>query len=133
MWVAPVIPFIGAKIKHALTIADDTFERFGFDPLLTVTCLTGRAVCCVMAVSFDKRNAEEAAQATECVNMLTDSLVQSGYIPYRCGIQMMKNLVTGSTGYWDVIRDLKQVMDPHGIIAPGRYCPSTVEAMKKEE
>jgi 4-cresol dehydrogenase (hydroxylating) len=45
-----------------------------------------------------------------------------GYYSYRLGVQSMAE-VSGDNGYNHLLSLLKATLDPHGILAPGRYQP----------
>ena len=47
--------------------------------------------------------------------------MEQGYPPYRVGIDSMHHVVKEDDPFWQTVRDLKQVLDPNHIIAPGRY------------
>jgi len=100
------------------------YAQYGFEPLITMTSITPRALCSVMTVAFDKDIAKEAQNALNCYDALWKACAEAGYIPYRCGIRSMNKLAAGSEHYWDVVRQLKAAVDPKGIVAPGRYLPT---------
>ncbi|TAN38319.1 MAG: hypothetical protein EPN23_02670 [Verrucomicrobia bacterium] len=52
---------------------------------------------------------------------LTRAFIRRGFPPYRIGPQNMKLVVDEHDVFWKTVRDLKRVLDPKGIIAPGRY------------
>jgi FAD/FMN-containing dehydrogenase len=35
----------------------------------------------------------------------------------------MKKLAEGSETFWEITKEIKTILDPEGIIAPGRYQP----------
>ena len=57
----------------------------------------------------------------ECHHKTLNYLNQKGYIPYRLGIQSMNGLPKAQDDYGHLIRTLKQGLDPHDILSPGRY------------
>jgi hypothetical protein len=61
----------------------DILREFRFDPLLTLSSVNPRALCCVASLNFDRTNAEERARAAVCHQKLLDSLAARGYFPYR--------------------------------------------------
>lgn len=99
------------------------YEAHGFETLVTFTMITPRALCCVTNVAFDRREREEAERAVRCYDALVTALMARGYIAYRTGPRGWKKLARGSSVFWDVSRELKQALDPAGIISPGRYDP----------
>ncbi|MFO0848073.1 MAG: FAD-binding oxidoreductase [Gemmataceae bacterium] len=126
--VAPIAPQTGRDVTAALAAADRVYAEYGFEPMVTVNLLTGRAACLVMSVAFDKSNPAETTRAGRCAAALTDAAVADGYHPYRCGTWAMDRLATGSETFWDVVATIKRALDPHGILAPGRYAPSQLPA-----
>lgn len=121
MWVSPVVPAQGSAAKEVLAIVEPIYERYGFEALITFTMITERAMCCVTNLAFDVRETEEVARAQACYNELMPALMAAGYQPYRTGPHGFKKLATGSSVFWDVVKSLKETMDPQGMISPGRY------------
>ena len=55
-----------------------------------------------------------------CYKHLLGVLTEHGYYSYRLGIQAMSEL-SGQDGYGNLLRTLKNAVDPNGVLAPGRY------------
>jgi 4-cresol dehydrogenase (hydroxylating) len=123
LWVSPVAPATGAAAREVMDIVTPIYEAHGFEALVTFTMITPRALCCVTNVSFDRREADEAARATACYDALVLALMDKGYIPYRTGPRGFPKLARGSSVFWDVAKELKAALDPQGIMSPGRYDP----------
>ncbi|MBI4555988.1 MAG: FAD-binding oxidoreductase [Candidatus Hydrogenedentes bacterium] len=121
MWVSPVLPMTGRAATEVMRIAGPIFPRHGFEPLVTFTMINERAMIGILNVAFDKAESEETARAVQCYDALFDALMTAGYIPYRVGPRAMSKLTQGSKVFWDLARQIKQVLDPHNVIAPGRY------------
>jgi 4-cresol dehydrogenase (hydroxylating) len=123
LWISPILPMTAEACSEILAIVQPILARHRFDPLMTITTVNPRALCCVINITYDKANAEERLEAIDCYDELFHALFHRGYIPYRVGIQSMSKLAMGSNVYWDVCRQLKSTFDPAGVIAPGRYQP----------
>jgi 4-cresol dehydrogenase (hydroxylating) len=123
MWVSPVVPATGEAATELMRIVEPIYEKHGFEALVTFTMITERAMCCVTNLAFDKREADETARAAACYEELVTTLIDAGYIPYRTGPSGFAKLTRNSSVFWDVARQLKQTLDPQGIISPGRYIP----------
>ena len=68
--------------------APGSFAKYGFEPLVTLTSITPRVLCCVATISYDKCDAEQTRQAAACYKELYEICTREGYLPYRCGMGM---------------------------------------------
>ena len=123
LWASPVVPAVGESAREVMSIIEPIYNKHGFECLVTFTLITERAMCCVTNVAFDKRVPEEAAAAKRCYDELLNTLISSGYIPYRTGPTGMAKLSEGPSVFWDLARQIKQTLDPQNILSPGRYIP----------
>lgn len=124
MWVAPTLPATGSAAQRLMKILEPIYARHGFETLVTFTLITERALCCVSNVAFDRREADEAKRACACYEELTDALLREGYISYRAGARGMAKLTAEPSTFWDVAGQIKRVLDPAGIVSPGKYLPA---------
>jgi hypothetical protein len=70
---------------------------------------------------FDRSNAQSERNAVRCFEELYDEGRTLGFMPYRIGAQFMPRLASAGAGVAPVIGSLKRALDPHGVLAPGRY------------
>ena len=122
-WVSPIVPLVGAAAREVTELMSGIYRRHGFDPLISYTLITERALCCVSNIAFDKRVASEVEAARACYAELTGALVRAGYPLYRASIEGFESLSKDSHGFWEVVRALKHALDPHDLMSPGRYLP----------
>jgi 4-cresol dehydrogenase (hydroxylating) flavoprotein subunit len=120
IWCAPVAPAQGQHAQTLAKIASRVLLGHGFEPMLSVTLITERALICIISLSYDREVAGEDDRARTCYEELQAELDQAGYPPYRLGIQSMK-LAAGSGAWPRVIEAIRHSVDPGGILAPGRY------------
>ncbi|MBI4686730.1 MAG: FAD-binding oxidoreductase [Nitrospirae bacterium] len=125
MWLSPVLPMTGAAALELNDIVTPIFKEYDFEPLITITLITERAMACVMTISYNRQDPIETEKATLCYDKLFDAIMKAGYIPYRIGIQSMNKLAKGSSVFWDVVDEIKRTLDQHQIIAKGRYQPKS--------
>lgn len=123
IWSSPVLPTTGPEARRLLDLMEPIYTRHGFEMLATFTMINERAMIAITNLAFDTREAEEARRAAACYHELTETLLSQGYPPYRGGPASYPHLRQGSSVFWDVVDELRQTLDPHGIISPGRYEP----------
>lgn len=123
LWISPILPSTGSCAQELMTLIEPVYAQFGFEPLVTFTMITERAMICVTNVSFDKRDPHQAQLAKSCYDQLVTLLLSHGYIPYRTGPHGYAKLSAHPSVFWDLARQLKQTLDPQNILSPGRYIP----------
>ena len=121
MFCLPIIPAFGKTVFDVVTDTHETFEKFGFKAAITVNLMDTKAMEGVVSLAFDRRDAERTKKAHECIQAMESRYVEQGYPPYRVGINSMNQIVNEHDPFWQTVRDLKKVLDPNNIIAPGRY------------
>ncbi len=123
IWFAPVAPLEGKHASIINDIATQTLISHGFEPLISMTLLTGRCLSCIIAIAYDREVEGEDQKAMACYESLVDKILNQGYHPYRLGIQSMGILSQGETNYQNLLTQLKTALDPNHILAPRNYIP----------
>lgn len=120
LWCAPVAPMEGGHAERLATLSSNVLLAHGFEPLISITLVTERAITCVVSISFDRDVDGEDARALACYHDLLTQLTTAGYHSYRLGIQAMGALRLEDTAA-PLLARLKRACDPAGVLAPGRY------------
>ncbi|MDQ6679243.1 MAG: FAD-binding oxidoreductase [Acidobacteriota bacterium] len=123
MWFAPIAPLTGSDALAVSEISKRIILRHGFEPMISMTAVTGRSLACVISISYDRDVSGEDERALRCYSDLQLSMQGSGYYPYRLGIQGMR-LLERDPGTARALKSIKDALDPDGILAPGRYIPT---------
>jgi 4-cresol dehydrogenase (hydroxylating) len=123
LWCAPVAPLAGSHARTVFKIANEVLLNSGFEPMVSITLITERALACIVTIAYDRTIAGEDEKAMLCYRELLSRLSGSGYQSYRLGIQSMDEM-SGDNGYNRLLRQFKQAVDPNAILSPGRYEPS---------
>jgi 4-cresol dehydrogenase (hydroxylating) len=131
LWYAPIAPTEGHHVETIAGIASRILLEYGFEPSISMTLITERAVACVISICYDRGEPGQDDQAMACYRHLQQELVGRGYYSYRLGIQSMSEM-SGSDGYAGLVRALKNAVDPNGVLAPGRYQPGLAHMCAKE-
>ncbi|HTX33613.1 MAG TPA: FAD-binding oxidoreductase [Bryobacteraceae bacterium] len=132
LWCSPVAPGDGASLNHLTSLVSGLVLDHGFEPAISLTMITERAVACIISIAYDREVQGEDERAMACYKHLVQELERQGYYSYRLSIGMMSAM--GEPGdYTNLMRDIKQVLDPAGILAPGRYVPAESHASPVRE
>ncbi len=130
LWCAPVAPAEGGAVQSMSALAEQILLDYGFEPMISLTLTTDRAVTCVVSISYDREIPGEDQRAMQCYRELLDRMTAEGYYSYRLGIQA-KQLFDPATPSGRLLATLKDALDPNHILAPGRYlAPPQVDAQE---
>jgi 4-cresol dehydrogenase (hydroxylating) len=83
IWCSPVLPMTRSACDEVLSVISTILERRAFEPLVTLSSINPRALCCVASLCFNRADAEECARAGVCHAELSSTLAAAGYFPYR--------------------------------------------------
>ena len=121
IWFSPVVPMRRENAEEFIGIIQPIFAKHRFEMCITFTTVTQRVFDCTLPILYNKDDPEEAKMAGACYEELLSECAKAGYIPYRFGIQSMAEQAGRRDVFWDVVEKLKGVLDPKGILSPGRY------------
>jgi 4-cresol dehydrogenase (hydroxylating) len=124
LWCSPVIPNSGVHATEVTDLATDLLLSHGFEPQMSISLAGERSAICVITISYDRTVAGEDERAMACYAALTEQLIARGYPPYRLNVGSM-HFSDDHGAYSSTISAVKSALDPHGILAPGRYEPSS--------
>ncbi|WP_265286646.1 FAD-binding oxidoreductase [Verminephrobacter eiseniae] len=116
------IPFDGASIDSALTLIERVHAELGIQAGTTVNALSSDVIDLVVSIKFTP-TAEATAVAHGALNRIYELFTAIGFYPYRLDIDhshWRERLMTDS-GELKLSRRIRQLLDPHSILAPGRY------------
>jgi 4-cresol dehydrogenase (hydroxylating) flavoprotein subunit len=137
VWFAPVCPLTSAHVtrcleaietvlaRHDVHLYDEETQKVaGIEFIVT----DPRSLILLVSLGFPRTNRAIEEQILGCYSDLWRTLHELGYVSYRTGIHGMQELRTGAEAYWDVVRRIKDALDPNGTLAPGRYAPHSTRA-----
>ncbi|WP_265646170.1 FAD-binding oxidoreductase [Verminephrobacter aporrectodeae] len=118
----PLVPFNGRAVSRALELIKQIHEKTGIRAGSTVNALNADLVDLVVSFKFVP-NPENTARAHLALDIAYKLFVDAGFIPYRLDVDhahWMEKLVPDPSAH-NLVRRIKQLIDPDAVIAPGRY------------
>lgn len=120
-WYAPLVPMRPSDVRGFVRMVHDVTPRYGIEPLITFTSLNERLFDSTVPLLFDRSNATAVAAAAACFTELLHCGKAQGWFPYRVGINAMPALMDMQDSARTFHERLRRALDPHDILAPGRY------------
>lgn len=114
-----VVPSRGRYVRKAADIVAAIRRRTGLN-LKASFFGDGRTL---VTIHFRADDATQVARAEACETALWNEMVAEGFFPYRAAIDQMERLVELRPAFFELVKQLKSVLDPCGVISPGRYSP----------
>ncbi|HWC95105.1 MAG TPA: FAD-binding oxidoreductase [Candidatus Sulfopaludibacter sp.] len=128
LWCSPVAPNDGKHAERLTGIATDLVLKHGFEPAISLTVITERALACIISLAWDRAQEGEDQRAMACYRSLLDACANQGYHSYRLSVGSMDAM--GQTGtYFNLLQKLKSTVDPGDILSPGRYIARTSDRL----
>ncbi len=120
-WVCPTLPCKGKSVSEALALIEKCLAKHGYESNLGLLFTQPRTIAVTIALAFDRDIPGEDSHARACYDELLSNLIDNGFPPYRLSIASQQKAFPGREDFDRVHGILKDALDPHGIIAPGRY------------
>lgn len=114
-----IVPPAGESVRRAARIASAAEQACETNVKFSVFG-DGRTL---ITMHFRADDPAQVARAERCEQRLWQEMVAAGFPPYRVSIDQMERLVALRPEFFALVKQLKSVLDPNGIISPGRYCP----------
>lgn len=124
LWYAPLVPFTPDGVRRYVAMTEKILGQHDFDPLLAVTTRSSRVHSGTIPLNFQKTEGD-TARAHACYRALVEAGLAQGMPPYRIGIDYMDQVYAEEASAHDATwQGLRTVLDPNGVVAPGRYTRS---------
>jgi len=109
--------------------AEKLMENYKFSPVVWLAAVDhGRQALVMPIVLFDPKQPEELKTVEELDQKMTEEFLNMGGIPYRPNLKVHAPMTMAkSIGYYDLLKRIKQAVDPNGIMHPGRLGLYTAE------
>lgn len=121
IWYAPLVPMRAAGARAYVNMVTEVTRAHGIEPLLTFTSLSDKLFDSTVPLLFERADPQSVAAAQACYGELIARGKQQGVFPYRMAVSALPALVKGLDESHRFHERLRQGIDPHNLIAPGRY------------
>lgn len=122
IWLCPEIPFDGVTVANVIGSCENILRSSGYDPVIGMSAATPRTIRVFISIFYDRNEPGEDRRAMRCHDQLMKVLFEAGMFPFRLGVHSMHAANQTAGACWDLIRKIKDSLDPNHILAPGRYC-----------
>ncbi len=122
IWTAPVAPMEGEEAARLCAMVESRLLSHGFEPMISITLLTERAMACVVSITYDRAMPGEDEKAMECYLALQAELEREGYYSYRLATPALPE-PSAEGAYGRLLKNIRAALDPNDVLAPGRYVP----------
>lgn len=133
LWYAPLVPMNAIAMRKYVDFIRDICPKHNIEPFITFTNLRYDCIDSTIPIVFDLTNPKAVSDAHNCLNELVKEGLKLGFVPYRLNIDQQKWLLDGATPFWQVVNQLKSVLDPNNIISRGRYNPQDLALLAVKE
>lgn len=123
LWYAPLVPITQEKVREFVSMVRSICLKHNIEPLITMTALQHDCIDSTVPLLFDRSDNAAVKAAKACLDELFTTGCQLGFVPYRLNIEQQNTRLDPQSPHWSLVSKIKHVMDPHNILAPGRYNP----------
>jgi glycolate oxidase len=120
-WVGTYGPM--SRFERAADLGIEIMERFGFPPVIVSRPMKGGHFGVLRFIeTFKRDDPSEVEQVRNCNKELLDMILEQGFIPYKTPAWAVERLLPRMwPGTHDLMRGIRKLMDPTGIMNPGRW------------
>lgn len=126
IWFSPLLPIDASLVRDFTQEVTRICIATDIEPLVTLTAISERCFDSTIPILFDVRDEEDRRNAAECHRLLLALSREMGIYPYRIDIDTMRETYDKAEGpAFGMLESIKRALDPHAILAPGRYGKDT--------
>jgi 4-cresol dehydrogenase (hydroxylating) len=121
LWFLPGTPMDGRVANEFQTLCRRIYQEFGLDYTVMNVC-SARFARGLHVLTFNRDDLDERARADACYRKLSEEVARRGVFVGRAPISYGDfHMQQSMPAFQKVCADIKSVLDPNGIVAPGRY------------
>lgn len=121
IWICFALPFEGPLVAYVLPQLGEIGFAHRMEAHIGLSAMSPRLIHAYVSLVYDRDVDGEDERAMACHDAMLAWLMEQGLPPYRLGIHSMGVLRSRNGPFERLLRGIRSHLDPHGIIAPGRY------------
>jgi 4-cresol dehydrogenase (hydroxylating) flavoprotein subunit len=119
--LTPATPLIGSVARQHQRMSREILQRHGMDTCIDYIC-AGRTARGLHSIAFDSASADERQSASDACRELRHAYAAAGYPIGRAPADMQADEMSlRDPEFRQTLSGIKAVLDPRGILSPGRY------------
>ncbi len=124
LWYAPLVRTEPKNVSKYVEMVRSICEKHSIDSFITITNFKQGLGDSTIPILYNKDDAQDVQNAKNCLRELTETGLSMGFIPYRLNVDQQQKLLDKNAPFWTAEAKIKQALDPHQVLNPGRYNPS---------
>jgi 4-cresol dehydrogenase (hydroxylating) len=121
IWAGIVVSLEGKQVQHVVDHCRDLAKKKQLDINFALMLATPRAIIVLTSLFYDKTDKEETARVLALYNEISETTQAQGYQQYRTSTIFMDRIFSNAPEFKELADRIKGVLDPHNILAPGKY------------
>jgi 4-cresol dehydrogenase (hydroxylating) len=121
IWLAVIVPLTGKHTSELECLCAPIFHKHGLDWSCTFITVNPRSALGLLEIFYNKENPGECTRAAALYEELAAETLRNGYQQYRTSIAYGEHIMAAAPELQRMLDSMKAAVDPHNIIAPGRY------------
>jgi 4-cresol dehydrogenase (hydroxylating) flavoprotein subunit len=120
IWFLPSTPMQGPTALDHQAMSRRILATHGFEYVVELVC-GPRAARALHLILFDRSDEDECERARRCYRALMEAYDEAGYPAARMPTEFQEGAIDRMPMLRSICADMKQALDPTGVIAPGKY------------
>lgn len=124
LWICPVMPLEGGKVRELVRIVRAASARSGIFAACGLEAASQRTLQGYVSLSWDRDSEGADASARAAHDEIMTGFVRERLLPYRLAHPTIGTYGQAAGDWSPVIERLRAALDPAGVLAPGRVAAS---------
>ncbi len=121
IWAGIVVSLEGQEVRRVVDHCRALAANKKLDINFALMVASARAVIILTSLFYDKTDADETARVLALYNEIAETTQAQGYQQYRTSTIFMDRIFSNAPEFKELACRIKGLLDPHNILAPGKY------------